>query len=264
MARTQDTRDTGMPTRAIHEAYLALQEQHREFRQVKSGGGDTRAARGRFQDAILTFYELVRPHLKHESALSGYWEGELPDYTGWDFNSAEAVAQHVRDRGTGVYQTQIHQDVTTVEQQALTDGGRPQGRSAWHELLELNWDTERLISVHPVEPDDDASADGGAATDYHIRVVKASVLPLRDLDHWRVREVQARETGDGFMAGEVTKQRRHEFEPGQKLVAAKRLLSEAADRLGALSAFEASTQRTEITREDLEKVEQWRQKQLDQ
>ncbi len=70
-----DTQNTGLPTRAIHDAYLNLQQAHRQFRQARDHDQDITGPQGVFQDAVLTFYELVRPHLKSESALSSYWRG---------------------------------------------------------------------------------------------------------------------------------------------------------------------------------------------
>lgn len=247
-----DEQDTGMPTRAIHESYLSLQKAHREFRRARDTDGDVTAAQGVFQDAILTFYELVRPHLKHESSLSNYWRGELPDYTGWDKPDGEPAATYVKEQGTGVYQVQEHVDSVELNQQVLTDGG-VSGFADWHELIGLSWDSERLVAV---QPDADSQQ-------YFIKVLRCAVLPLRELDHWQTQVVEERQTGGGFMASETNTKRRREYESPMKLVTGKRLLVEAADQLGALSEFDASTQRTEITREDMEKVEEWRQQQLD-
>ena len=242
----------GIPTRAIHESYINLQQAHHEYRRARDRGEDTRALRGEFQSQILAFYELVRPHLKHETALADYWSGHLPDYTGWDFDSDREAADYVRDKGTGVYQVQQHTNLVSVEQQVLTDGG-VDGFDGWHELLGLSWDSERLIALQPTD-----------GNQYFIKVLRAAVLPLRNLDRWRAREVTTREQGGGFMASETRERTHREFESGVKLIAAKRLLVEAADKLGALSAFDASTSRTEITREDIQKVEAWHKENVDQ
>lgn len=247
-----DSEDTnGIPTRAIHESYINLQQAHHEFRRARDRGEETRALRGEFQDQILAFYELVRPHLKHETALEDYWSAHLPDYTGWDFKSDREAKDYLRDKGTGVYQVQNHTDLVEVQQEMLTDGG-VDGFAGWHDLLGLSWDTERLIALQPADD-----------SQYYIKVLRAAVLPLRNLDRWRAREVTTREQGDGFMASETHERTHQEFEPEVKLVAAKRLLVEAADKLGALSAFDASTSRTEITREDIQKVDQWHQENVD-
>lgn len=248
----EDDDTNGIPTRAIHEAYINLQQAHHDYRRARDRGEETRAHRGEFQEQIITFYELVRPHLKHETALADYWSGDLPDYTGWDFDSDREAAQYVRDKGTGVYQVQQHTDLVEVNQEVLTDGG-VQGFDGWHDLLGLSWDSERLIALRE-----------GEGNQYYIKVIRAAVLPLRTLDHWEATVVTERERGDGFMSSETTTRTRREFEPEQKLVTAKRLLVEAADKLGALSAFDASTSRTEITREDIQKVEQWHKENVDQ
>lgn len=248
-----DSRDTGIPTRAIHEGYLQMQQAHRQFRTARDDPDlDETPAHGDFQDAVLSFYELVRPHLKHETGLSDYWQGSLPDYTGWDFDSEREALQYIRDKSTGVYQLQQHTDVVSLEQQTLTDGGLSTFEE-WHTLLGLSKDTERLIAVQPTD-----------SQQYFVKLVRAAVLPLQELDHWQVHIRSERSAGQGFMAGETRTERHREFEPAQKVVAAKRLLVEAADTLSLLSDVEASAQRTEITREDIQKVEQWHQERTNQ
>jgi len=246
-----DSNNSGIPTRAIHDAYLQLQHAHREYRRARDNGEDTHDEQGAFQDAVLTFYELVRPHLKHESSLEDYWRGNLPDYAGWNFDSEREAVDYVRDAGTGVYQVQRHTDTVQIRQDVLTDGGL-EGFEQWHEFLNLSWDSERLVAVQP-----------GEEGVHYLKLLRVAVLPLRELDHWQAQVTHERSQGDGFMSGETAVDTRLEYQPAQKIVTAKRLLVEAADRLGALSEFDASSTRTEITREDLEKVEQWRQKQLD-
>jgi len=250
----QEQQDNGIPTRAIHEAYLTLQDAHREYRRARDNDMDTQGPKAGFQDAVLTFYELVRPHLKHETALEDYWSGSLPDYVGWDFNSSEEAVSYVREHGTGVYQVQQHTDTVQLRQDVLTDGGL-QGFTEWHDFLGLSWDSERLVAVQP-DPDDESVR--------YLKLLRCAVLPLRELDHWQATVTKERTQGDGFMAGNTSVETSLEYQHPKKLVTAKRLLVEAADRLGALSEFEASTQTTEITREDMEKVEQWRQKQLNE
>lgn len=245
-----DTEGNGIPTRAIHEAYLTLQDAHREYRRARDSGRDTHGPKGQFQDAVLTFYELVRPHLKHESALEDYWKGNLPSYTGWDFSDTDPRT-YVREHGTGVYQVQEHVDMIEIDESVRTDGGLD-SLDDWHKFLGLSWESERLVAVQP--------ADGT----HFVKVLRCAVLPLRELDHWEATVKQQRVQGEGFMSGETAVSTTREFQTPDKLVTAKRLLVEAADRLGALSDFEASSQTTEITREDMEKVEEWRQKQLNQ
>ncbi len=245
-----DTQNTGLPTRAIHDAYLNLQQAHRQFRQARDHDQDITGPQGVFQDAVLTFYELVRPHLKSESALSSYWEGDLPDYAGWDPNSVDDAVRTVREKGTGVYQVQQHVDTVELQQEALTDGG-VSSFDDWHQLLGLS-NRERLVGVQHGEDDL-----------VYVQLLRIAVLPLRELDHWQVRISKERTQGDGFMAGETTVKTKREFEPPTKLITAKRLLVEAADKLGALSEFDASSSLTEITREDIQKVEEWHQNQVE-
>lgn len=247
-----DEPNTGIPTRAIHEAYLDMQAAHRAYRRARDNGEDTHAQQGDFQDTVLTFYELVRPHLRHETSLEDYWTGHLPSYSGWDFESAIEAAAYLKEQGTGVYQIQEHLDVVEIDNELLTDGGVGSW-DEWHDILELSWESERLVAARPEDKP-------GL---YIVKLLRAAVLPLRELDNWQAHIIREHTRGSGFMAGESTVETRREYQPPQKIVTAKRLLVEAADKLGALSEFEASTQRTEITREDMEKVEQWRQEKLD-
>lgn len=254
-----DTNGSGIPTRAIHESYLSVQRAHQQYRQAREHDTGVTDAQAAMQDEVLTFYELLRPHLKHESALSDYWDGSLPGYTGWDFDSVREAKQHVMDHGTGVYQVQKHPSTVAVRQKMLTDGG-VEGYADWHEILDLSWDTERLLSVEPIQDAQRQAIDEEAT--HYVVVLRCAVLPLRRLDRWQPRVRKQRVSGDGFMSGETSVETKREYQPPQKLVTAKRLLVEAADRLGALSDFEASKQRTEITRQDMEKVEAWRQEQI--
>ncbi|MFW5900408.1 MAG: hypothetical protein ACOCTH_01360 [Halodesulfurarchaeum sp.] len=249
-----DTHDSGLPTRAIHDAYLNLQQAHREYRRARDNDQDTKQPQGVFQDAVLTFFELVRPHLKHESALSDYWAGNVPDYAGWSPDSPQDAAAYVREHGTGIYQVQKHVDTRKIrdeEQKVITDGGIDTFEE-WHRFLGLS-DSERLVSVKG----DDQSGE------LFVSLLRVAVLPLRDLDHWQARIRKHRKTGDGFMASETSVSTEIEYEPELKLITAKRLLVEAADKLGALSEFDASSPRTEITREDFEKLEEWHQRQVE-
>lgn len=247
---SDDVRDTGIPTRAIHESYLDLQQAHRQFRRAAEHGDvDNTAAHATFQDATLSFYELLRPHLRHEPALEDYWTGSLPDYTGWDFEDDAEALSYIRDHATGLYQLQCHTDIVAMNGQARADGGLSTFRD-WHNALGLTEQTERLIAVEPT--------DGGQ---FVVKLARAALLPLRTLDGWSVRVRAERQRGDGFMAGETAIETTREYEAPQKIVAAKRLLVEAADELSLLSQVETSAQRTEITREDIEKVEAWHQEQ---
>lgn len=256
----QERKDTGIPTRAIHESYLNLQQTHRQFRQANDDPEvDASRHHAAFQDAVLTFYELIRPHLKHESGLSEYWEGEVPDYAGWNFNSAPEAAAYIRDHGTGIYQVQEHAEMRSYDQEVLTDGGEL-GFDQWHELLGLSWQSERLVAVSEV-PDREDAADAGTGQCI-VKLLRIAVLSLRELDHWQSYVTKERTRGDGFMAGETSVSTDVQFEPVVKLITGKRLLVEAADDLGLLSEVEAGRPETEITKEDIQKVETWRQKQI--
>lgn len=222
---SNDTRDTGIPTRAIHEAYLNLQQSHRAYRQAKSDPAvSERPAHADFQDATLTFYELIRPHLKRKSGLGKFWHGELPDYPGQPFGSEEAARNYYR-QGLGVWGLQKHVETRpkpggTATATATPDGGTP-SLAELHQQFELP-DTVRVIAV------DDSD---------RVIVWKElrAVAGLKQLDAWDTREATSREQGSGFMASESTETTTLQYVPVQKLTRAKRLLAEAADKMSLLS-----------------------------
>jgi len=227
---TDETRDTGIPTRAIHEAYLGMQAAHRRYRQARDEAGvDESQAQAGFQDAVLTFYELVRPHLKRKSSMQRLWDGELPDYPDRWWQSTEEAKRYCQQYGTAVWQLQHH--VQTAAQSAsvsgngtaLADGGGG-GPAEWHERLNLT-DKQRVVSV---------SDDSGTLVWVELRAVTG----LRQLDTWDTRQRRERTRGGGFMAGQSATTVTLEYVNPNRLTRAKRLLAEAADKMGLLSRID--------------------------
>lgn len=224
-----DTRDTGIPTRAIHETYLNMQEAHRGYRQVRDDpGADETNAHAAFQDAVLTFYELIRPHLKRKGSMSSFWEGELPDYPDRWWDSVEQAQQFCLEYGTAVWSLQKHvQTMATspntnsgADPSVIADGGASTPAD-WHRELNLS-DNQRVVAVERQE---------GVLTWIELRAVTG----LKKLDRWDTREKRRREKQDGFMSGETTTTIELEYVPVWKLTQAKRLLAEAADKMSMLS-----------------------------
>lgn len=220
-----DTRDTGIPTRAIHEAYLNLQQSHREYRRARdTPGRDERPAHADFQDATLTFYELIRPHLKRKSGLGTFWEGEVPDYPGRPFSSEDAARNYYR-QGVAVWGFQKHVETQPKPGGNASGAVAPDGGHA--SLAEVHQQLDRPDTVRIIAVDDSDA----------VIVWKElrAVAGLKQLDSWDTRETTTREQGGGFMASETTTSTHLQHVPIRKLTAAKRLLAEAADKMSLLS-----------------------------
>lgn len=238
---TDEEAQTGIPTRAIHEAYLEMQRALKQHRQA-TDSGDQQAierAHGDVQEAVLTFYELLRPHLKQNNGVEDYWTGRPPSYNGL----AEPPDP---DDGKGILQVQRR------NQSVKLNGTQPdelESLQEWHEELDMGEDV-RLLGVQ--------SNGKNALVHYY-----AFQLGLRQLDDWRSRFVEQQTDLGGFMSGKTETEKRRQRVPMPKLRRASRELSEVAEKLGALSRFDASTPRTEITDELIEEVEEWRQANLE-
>lgn len=230
MAR-DDGRDTGIPTRAIHEGYLGMQEAHRNYRQSRdSHATDERQAQRDFQDSVLTFYELVRPHLKHEAGLAEYWHGELPPYLGRWWDDAEEARRYCRQEGTAVWALQKHTNTsasapTVNGDVAVADGGQATP-AEWHDRLNLT-EMQRLVSI-------------GKHEGMLLWIELRATAGLRQLDTWETGKQAKRKQGDGFMAGETATNVTYEYVAPWKLVQAKRLLVEVTDKLSLLSDVDFS------------------------
>lgn len=222
---SEDSRDTGIPTRAIHESYLNLQESHREYRRARDDPSRaTRPAHAAFQDAVLTFYELIRPHLKRKSGVSKFWGGELPEYPGQWFKSTQQAKRYY-SQGIAIWDLQKHPNQYRLPSESAaaapaTDGGELLPAD-YHEMCNVP-DTVRIIAVDPGE---------GSMFCRELRPVAG----LKQLDSWETREVKHREQGDGFMASETSETTELRFVNVGKLTKAKRLLAEAADKMSLLS-----------------------------
>lgn len=249
---SNEDRHGGIPTRAIHEAYLDMQRALKRYRQAtdQGHGSEWQQAHGDVQETVLTFYELLRPHIKHNEAVSDYWDGEPPSYPG---NGAPDP-----EEGEGVIQVQTRTETQPITRD-MTDEASFEEMAEWdlrdwHESLNLNGEV-RLRSVHA-----DTTEEGQP---YVFVQYDSYQLGLRTLDDWQTRFRTKQTELGGFVGGTTQTETERQRVAMPKLKRAARELSEVAERLGALSEFDASTPRTEITEEDMEKVERWRQQNLD-
>lgn len=236
----EDDTATGIPTRAIHEAYLDMQVALKRHRQASDAGEQAAidAAHGDVQEAVLTFYELLRPHLKGNPAIDDYWEGEPPSYQG---NGDVPTI----DDGKGILYVQRRTRQFTLNG---TDVDELESLEDWHKAVGLN-DDVRVVGVH---------VDGEVA----LVQFDAYQLGLRGLDSWRTQMTSSRRELDGFMGGKTeSTQHRTRVDMG-RLRRAARELSDAAHDLKALSEFDAATPRTEISEELIEEVNEWRERNL--
>lgn len=235
---TDDDRHGGIPTRAIHEAYLDMQRALKRYRKARDTGNQHAVddAHGDVQETVLTLYELLRPHLKHNDAVGDYWTGEPPRYTGNGPPDPED--------GKGVIDWQKR--TTHVKH----PGGDPDTFEDWHDALGLNG-SKRLLNV---------VADGNAClVQYH-----AYEIGLRRLDEWQTEIQTTQKSLGGFLDGVTKEEKKRERVKIHKLRRAARELSDVAERLNALSEFEGKTHETEITSEDIERVDEYRKRIIDE
>lgn len=234
---------SGIPTKAIHEAYLDMQRALKAYREAKDrlGPDAIGEAHGELQQSVITFYELLRPYLKHEGGLNGYWEGELPNYR------SNGYIPDPED-GKGIIQ---HQQVREVYQLGDLDCDPTQLSSLedWHNALGLNGNI-RITGI--------------AGQGDHVVVTKHQYENgLKQIDGWETDYKRRIEKKGGFRAGkEETKIERVRV-PIDRLKNAARELAEAAERLGALSEFDGVTKHTEITNEQIERVRKWQEENLE-
>jgi len=233
---------TGIPTRAIHEAYIDMQRAFKGYREAKDqqNQGQIAAYHGQLQSSALTFYELLRPHLREESSLEKYWNGKLPSYT-HDYDAPDP------DDGWGILQVQTKResvslsnlDVNTEELDHLKD---------WHEALDLNGNV-RLTGI------------AGLGNDVMVQY-QTYQKGLKHLDDWETKYKYKTVEKTGFMGKQEERQVERQRIPIDRLQRAVRELADAAEKLGALSDFDASQHKAEITEEQIQRLEKWRRENL--
>jgi len=233
---TEETH-SGIPTRAIHESYLDMIRSLKEYRQAKDKRHQKaiQDSHGEFQQNLLTLYELLRPHLRSESAVRPYWTGELPPYKG---NGTPPLPED----GKGVIQVQQKNDSFGPE-----DIPRPQEETleAWHNALSMNGN-RRIKGIR--------TSQNGVFV-----VWDEYQIGLHHLDNWDTSYKRTVVPKEGFQSDKTEERITRQRIPIDRLENAARELSDAAQKLGALSDFDASEPRTEIPKELIEKIEEWRQ-----
>lgn len=244
MSFDEENEPSGIPTRAIHEAYLDMQRALKQYRKANDRGSEaaTQQAHGEVQESVLTLYELLRPHLKQNSAVSDYWEGKPPSYP-------TDGRQHAPDPddGVAILSWQIH------PQNYALNGAEPgelETLRDWHNALDVS-DTVRLHAV-------------GVENGQVFARYQTYEMGLHHLDSWQTQFQYVQTEIGGFMGGKTTTKPVRQRVPIDKLRRAARELSNAAEKLGALSQFDASTPKTKITDELIEDVDGWRKETIEQ
>jgi hypothetical protein len=233
---------SGIPTRAIHEAYLDMQRSLKAYREAKDQQHQAaiEQSHGQLQQAVLTFYEMLRPHLRNEAAVRDWWEGRLPSYNG-DGKPPDP------DEGKGILQVQQKREVKPLNGE-LDNPDNLSTLKEWHDALGLNGEV-RLVGI----------AGHG---DNVLLSLEHYQKGLRHLDEWETKYVRKTERKDGFMADKTEETVERQRIPIDRLRRAARELADVADKLGALSDFDASETRTEITGEMIQEVKEWERQNL--
>lgn len=218
MTNTDDNH-TGIPTRAIHEAYLDMQRALKRYRQARDAGSQAAVddAHGDVQETVLTLYELLRPHIKNNDAVRGYWDGELPTYNGDGPPDPE--------EGKGVIQVQDHRDALDWSDVPIDDPETVESMTSlreWHEALGLNGSV-RLVGVAPSEA-------GLFVTQQRYQI------GLRQLDDWMTEHTTTQTTLGGFMGSTTRERTTRQRVQVNKLKRAARELGDIIERLGLHSA----------------------------
>lgn len=228
-----------LSARIVEEGYVTLQERMHTYRQARNQGNRA-AGLGPdedpviiLQDAVETFFSLIRPYIEDEPRLREYWRGALAQHPDQHLTRERAFAYY-DEHSTGVWQKQPHvfQVPQRLQQQpadgdaaAATDGGQPDPAD-WHEMLGLS-DSVRVL---------------GVSQGYYVEG-RFSVLGLRNIKRWEVRTHRERQSGNGFMAGETATRETREPEPAKKVETAAEMLVDVADELNAIASYEPSGDR---------------------
>lgn len=250
--------------RLVEEGYVSLQEKMRIYRQARN---QTNLQAGldpgtnpvvMLQDAVETFYHLVRPYVEHEPQLSEYWRGALASYPGERFAETDHALAYYEQHSVGVWQSQSHPRALSLTQRqlqtdtgdaaAVADGGdglpMPQAIHRYANLPE----SVRVLGVN--EASDDDEFDG-----YYFIEGRFAVVGLQEVRNWEVTTKQVSTNKNGFMAGQssgfMTGQSSGRTvaqpEPAAKIETVAEMLIDVADDLNAIANFEPSGDRVHGT-----------------
>jgi len=244
-------------SRLVEEGYVNLQDTMQKYRRARNQG---KAAAGMnantdpvvvLQDAVETFYHVIRPYMENEPRLAEYWHGALAKHPENQHASPGHALEYYRENSVGIWQTQEHTRAISAQgaavsasgggaQATLADGGEAQtSPGAWHDALGLSNST-RVLFVEPALDDDDFQG-------WYYKEGRFAVLGLRELKDWQVTTKKQRQSGAGFMAGEVSESEVRDPEPASKVETAAMMLIDVADELNAIASYEPSGERVHGT-----------------
>lgn len=221
---------SGIPTQAIHESYLDMQRALKSYRQAKDRGDqrEVKQAHGEVQEGVLTFFELLRPHIRHEQGVADYWEGTIPEYPGDgsppDPNDGKAIL-HIQDR-TDVF------DLPDNYQEC-------DGLEDWHDALGLNGN--RVIMG--------LSGQGDAV----VCSLQEYQKGLVHLDDWETKYITKTKSVGGFYETKEQETVERQRIPIDRLRRAARALTEVADDMNLLSEIKGTRSLYSATDEGEEK-----------
>lgn len=241
--------------RLVEEGYVRLQEQMQKYRQAQNQGNRAAGIKPdtdpviMLQDAVETFFHVVRPYVEHEPRLSEYWRGAIADYPGEAFQSPDRAAAYFSQQSIGVWQVQQHtraveQTPDPQQQQispgnALADGGELPSADKLHKILNL---PQTVRVLYAEEAFDDEEFNGV----YYIEG-RFSVVGLQNVKDWEVTTKQTRMQGDGFMAGQTSTREVRSPEARQKVETAAEMLVDVAEELNMIASYEPSGNRVHGT-----------------
>ncbi|TQQ78587.1 hypothetical protein EGH24_13780 [Halonotius terrestris] len=229
----------GLPTRAIHESYLDLQRSLQQYRDATDAAADgaTQQAHGQLQSGVLTFYELLRPHLKHEGGVRAWWDGEPPSYPGDgsppDPDDGRGVLA-VQQRAAPVALDRVDKSPDELNSLAQWDDALPAPKPGS--------DGERLDGVGA----DERVVGIVGAGDSVVVSVHSYQTGLRQLDGWETEVRTVREQRDGFMSDKTRERTVRQRVPVEKLKRAARELVEASDKMNLLTKIDSEREFTDL------------------
>lgn len=211
---SNDDRQSGIPTRAIHEAYLDMHRALKGYRQATDtrSQADIKQAHGDVQETVLTLYEMLRPHIKQDDGVRDYWEGRPPSY--------KHDGQPDPEEGKGVLEVQRHKESLQIPADKAEEFGDAETFEDYHDLIGLNG-TFRLTGIH---------FEGDVA----FVAYDAYQLGLREMDTWKTEYQKTTEEFGGFLGSTAEEKPEPKRVKITKLKRASRELGDVAKELGFL------------------------------
>lgn len=225
---------SGVPTRAIHEAYLDMQRSLKAYKDAKDSLQDARINRAHreVQSSTTTLFEFLRPYIKQGDTSADYWNGEVPPYP------SDKLEPDIAD-GVAILQVQRRNEPFTVNNNLNLENGVDNKKL--HDQLGLNDDT-RICGV---------SQQG----DVVFVAYQAYMMGLKHIDKWETtRRTQTVQKG-GFMSDKTQQKVQARRVDMPKLKRAARSLNNVCHDLGLLAQVQESRDSYHAASDDVEHAE---------